>query len=157
MNKKLASLLFALLVLFLIATLVITYILISDVKVDIDKASLIKNDGSYKLEKSDESGWVEKLTKTKLQDYSLPATEISVKLSLNDENIKKYQYRVLVENASQVQFFNLTQILQTNNINYSYFKQENSLKVIILTDSKPTLDMLLNKLEDYSIDYTLEK
>jgi hypothetical protein len=156
MNRKLAFLLFALLILFLVAILGITYYLINNTDVKVDRTSF-QNRDTTKLIFPDSGGWVEKLTNTKLQNYSLPATEISLKLSLNDENIKKYKYRVLVENINQIQFFNLTQILKNNNIDYSYFKQESTIRVIILTDSKTILDELLNSLEDYSIEYILQK
>jgi|GEM_PF-5400146 len=156
MNKKVGSLIFALLIIFLVVILILTYKIVSDVKVDIPKVDFV-NDKNEDIKMSHDGSWVEKFSEIKMKNYSLPATEISVKLNLNEESQKDYKFRILVDNINEFQFFNLKQILITQNIYFSYFNQENSIKVVILTNSKETLQDLLNSLEKYSIDYTLEK
>ena len=163
MNKKLAILIFAILTLGLIVILVVFYNMAGNVK--INKQELLKQDytvsngvvDAKKLEKS--GSWVDKFAKKEELTYRFPATEIFIKLDLTEDIKNEPLYRILVDKLDNYQFFLLSKILKTlsKDMEYSYFKRDNNIKLIIMTSTEKTYKTLLNELDNYSIEYNLEK
>ena len=161
MNKRPATLIFAILTLGLIVILVVIYNVVGDVS--INKEELLKQNYSIdnvdtkKLEKS--SSWIDKFAKKEELTYHFPATEIFIKLDLTEDVKNEPLYRILVDKLDNYQFFLLSKILKTlsKDIEYSYFKRDNSIKLIIMTSIEKTYKTLLNELDNYSIEYNLEK
>ena len=162
MNKKLATLIFIILTVGLLVILIIFYNVAGNVS--INKEELLKQDYSIhndldtkKLEKS--SSWVGKFAQKGELTYRFPATEIFIKLDLTEDVKDEPLYRILVDKLDNYQFFLLSKILKTlsKDIEYSYFKRDNTIKLIIMTSIDKTYKTLLNELDNYSIEYNLEK
>lgn len=163
MNKKLASLIFITLTIGLIIVLVIFYKVAGNVSIDkqaLLKESFLKKE-TKEIEKNDDNSasWIDKFAKQEALAYRFPATEIFIKFDLTDDVKGEPLYRILIDKLDNYQFFLLSKILKekSKNIEYSYFKRDNTIKLIIMTSVEDTFKTLLNELDNYSIEYNLEK
>lgn len=161
MNKVLASLVFIILTVGLIVTLMIFYKVAGNTPID---KALLKENFETKSDKelikeANEDSWIDKFAKKDSPTYRFPATEIFIEFDLNKDVKAQALYKILIDKLDDYQFFLLSRVIkeQSQNIEYSYFKQDNTIKLIIMTSIEDSFKTLLNELDNYSIEYNLEK
>lgn len=113
------------------------------------------NRSSYPLPKKAE--WVAELAGQKGENYYFSATELQIKLDLEQQLKQDQSFRVYVENIDGYKLFCINQVFKTNNIRYSFFKTEESIMLVVRAKNSDHLSRVLDKLKRYDIEYRVEK
>lgn len=158
MSRRVAIAIFILLILLIVIALSVTYYAISNPTIkgnSIDFSSPLREENlsTENLEKS----WISELANRDSSKSLLPANEISIKLNLSNSIDKIFKYRVIVDRADEYQFALLKGFLDRNEFNYSHFKRDKSVKIAILVDRDDSFETLINELDNYSLNYTIER
>jgi len=106
---------------------------------------------------TDGKGWLGELAKTKSGDFTLPTTELQIRLEGNSTKNFVDAYRIEVDKLDSYKFFCLNQILRANNIGYSYYKKDGYIRLVITVIKEVDLEKILKEIKRYGIDYKLEK
>ena len=88
---------------------------------------------------------------------TFPAQELYMKIDLNKIPVIKILYRVVFEKLNKYQFFGVRQILELNNIKYSFVKSKNDLKLFINFDKKSQAVKIKRFFKDYNLNVRLKR
>jgi len=95
--------------------------------------------------------WLEQFSKTQLQDYSYPVTEILVQVDLNKKLIIKTIYKLSAKDLDPYQVFCLKEELKQHKLR-SYLKKERyNIELLIYSQDKKRLTSLVQSLKNYNI------
>ena len=122
-------------------------------RVDFDKGYFLDSDVIIKSDK----GWIDELANTKNKEFSLPTTELQIKLESLEDNSTKEAFRIEIDGLDAYKFFCLNQVFTTNNIPYSYYKKEGYIRLVVVVSLQNELETILKEIKKYGIEYKLEK
>ncbi len=106
---------------------------------------------------SQDKGWLGELADKKNEKFMLPTTELQIKLEDNQKKELIEVYRIEIEKLDSYKFFCLNQVFKANGIEYSYYKKDGYIKLVIVTPDKVELESILKELKKYGIEYKLDK
>jgi hypothetical protein len=110
-------------------------------------AKKIENKGNYIMEHFSE--------KTQKVD-SLPTTELVIQLDDNEKNYQDRSYLFYFDNLSEYDFFSVKQILSSSGIPHSFIKDDNQLRLNIVTNKKSVIEDVVKEFKSYKIDYKIK-
>lgn len=114
---------------------------------------------SDRLDFTNASNWVDKLSTKSSSPFIYAAPVLQVKLLLEDDVKESSQevFRVSVGVIDDYQFFCINQVFIAHKIKYSYYKVGENIWLVVLTKDENYLRSVLDKLKYYEINYVLAK
>jgi hypothetical protein len=107
-------------------------------------AEKIENKSNYIMNKfSDEDN----------KQVLLPTTELVIQLDDKDKDYKDGSYFFYFDNLSEYQFFSIKQILSNKDITHSFIKDDNRLKLNVVTRKRSVVESIAKEFKNYNIEY----
>ncbi len=143
---------------FLFFVFVIIFVVLSVVYVRVSEVELPnKTTHILKKEAKTEQKNILVLLSKNIDIKTFPAQELYMKIDLNKIPVIKILYRVIFEKLNKYQFFGVRQILELNNIKYSFVKSKNDLKLFINFDKKSQAVKIKRFFKDYNLNVRLKR
>ena len=143
---------------FLFLFFVIIFVVLSVVYVRVSEVELPnKTTHILKKEAKTEQKNILVLLSKNIDIKTFPAQELYMKIDLNKIPVIKILYRVVFEKLNKYQFFGVRQILELNNIKYSFVKSKNDLKLFINFDKKSQAVKIKRFFKDYNLNVRLKR
>lgn len=101
----------------------------------------------------DKTSWIKALQKETLPNFSYPAQELFITLDFS--NTKKTNI-LTISNLNSYKFFCLNEILKSNNIKFTYIKNNELVKLEIALDRASLKEKLTEELKKYNISYNIK-
>lgn len=104
-----------------------------------------------------DTAWIENARqKAKDSTYQFPSNILDIGVDVKQYQDLKMDYtKVVVKNLDDYKFLCLNQILRQNRIDFSYFKKQDSLDLLLLIPDKAKREAILNDFAYYNIDYEI--
>jgi hypothetical protein len=150
MQKRVVFIIFVILV--IAGSVATSFFYVSDTEQSESKLDYIKKSISEKIENKS-NYLMSKFSNEEKEQSLLPTTELVIQL---DDKKKEYQdssYFFYFENLSEYEFFSVKQILNNNNITHSFIKNDNKLKLNIITDKRAVIENIVQEFKNYKINY----
>jgi len=143
---------------FLFLFFVIIFVVLSVVYVRVSEVELPnKTTHILKKEAKTEQKNILVLLSKNIDIKTFPAQELYMKIDLNKIPVIKILYRVVFEKLNKYQFFGVRQILELNNIKYSFVKSKNDLKLFINFDKKSQANKIIELFKSYNFNVRLKE
>lgn len=133
------------------------YKIVLDVKIDdahTDDITLQQTDLNQSV---NIDNWILKLKDTEGKNYTYPVSEIQISLQEEKPGLDEKFYKVVIDGLDGYKFFCVNQVLSANNINYSFYKEEGLVKLVIASPSYKNLKGVMDTIREYGIDYKIEE
>ncbi|RDU72777.1 hypothetical protein CQA66_03700 [Helicobacter aurati] len=93
---------------------------------------------------------------TKVSNYQFPANILDIAIEVKRErDLKIDPTKVAVKNLDDYKFFCLNEILRQRHIDFSYFKNQDSLNLLLFVPDETKRKTLLKDFEYYEIEYEI--
>lgn len=111
---------------------------------------------------ADKTVWFDKLDKDKREDFYYPVTEISIKLSLDENVDKKFrshrkQFKLVTQSLDEHHYFCLKQVLEQSRVKHKLERFDNEIAVILYSNSEPALETIVKELDIYNIKSNVQE
>lgn len=106
---------------------------------------------------STKAAWVSHLAEKGTLDYLFPAAEMQIRLELIKRLKDEEVYRIVIDDIDNYKFFCINQVLSSNDIKYSYYRQGGFIRLVVTTADRAYMEAVLGELKEYGIDYTIER
>lgn len=152
MNKYANTILAILVAIILIILFVIVNLYVNKYLLKVKYSDLPReSEASLKNIYDDIPDWIEALASKEIYDFSYPDNELFINLdSINEKKIK----RLNIYDLDDYKLFCFNQILEQNNLEFSYTKYGDKISIEIL--NKKILPKIINELNNYNIKYRFD-
>ncbi|RAX58856.1 hypothetical protein CCZ01_01280 [Helicobacter monodelphidis] len=103
------------------------------------------------------TSWADGLSSGKRGSFVYPALELSINFDVTPPEAGEQRFLVMVEQLDAYRFFCLNYVLNSNGINYAYYKNGGRIQLMINARSEQYLKSVLEQLKQYEIQYQLQR
>ncbi|STQ85692.1 hypothetical protein LS73_005225 [Helicobacter muridarum] len=130
----------------------------NDVMIEESPVIIPSNEGFItppRIQISNNKEWIQNTEKvSKISTFQFPANVLDISIDVKKEvDIKIDPTKIVVKNLDDYKFFCLNEILRQKRVDFSYFKNENSLHLLLFIPDETKRKLLLKDFEYYDIEY----
>lgn len=133
------------------------YKIVLDVQIDKSQADNIDLRKTDTNATANINNWIFKLKDAAQKNYAYPVSEIEISLQEEKPGLDEKFYKVVIDGLDGYKFFCVNQVLSANNINYSFYKEEGLVKLVIASPNYKSLKGVMDTIREYGIDYKIEE
>lgn len=100
--------------------------------------------------------WIYKLKKSTPKEYAYPISEIEINLQEKKPGLDERFYKVVIDELDGYKFFCVNQVLSRNNINYSFYKEQGLVRLVVASPDFRSLKKVMDAVKEYGIEYKIE-
>lgn len=110
-----------------------------------------------KLQNIENSIWTSDIDiNSSLVNFQYPSNGIQLSIDVKKEDELRTDYtKILIKNLDDYKFFSLHEILRQRHIEFSYYKDNDDLSLVVFMPNKDEREKMLNDFEYYKIEYEL--
>ncbi|MWV61138.1 hypothetical protein DCO58_11200 [Helicobacter saguini] len=131
----------------------------SDVEIEqtiIDNAPKPRIAEIPKLDSIPDNTWISGTPKAKDTSYQFPSNVLDINVDVKKyEDLKTDYTKVLVKNLDDYKFLCINEILRQRRIDFSYFKNQNSLDLLLFVPNKEQREAILKDFDYYNVEYEI--
>lgn len=108
-----------------------------------------------KIQASNDTEWIQNTEKTtKASSFQFPTNVLDINIEIKRESdLKIDPTKIVVKNLDDYKFFCLNEILRQKHVDFSYFKNNDSLHLLLFIPDEAKRKLLLKDFEYYGIEY----
>lgn len=111
-----------------------------------------------KLQSIKDNTWVTSSNSNIDTSFQYPVNLLNINIDVKAKNeLKKDYTKVFVKDLDDYKFFCLNEILRQKDIEFSYYKNNNTLDLLIFMPDETQRNELLNDFKYYQISYTIDQ
>jgi hypothetical protein len=104
----------------------------------------------------EDNEWIYKLKTSTPKEYAYPVSEIEINLQEKKPGIDERFYKVVIDELDGYKFFCVNQVLSRNNINYSFYKEQGLVRLVVASPDYRSLKKVMDAVKEYGIEYKIE-
>ncbi len=110
-----------------------------------------------KMQSIQDESWIESASdKVASTNYQFPSNVLDINVDVKRyEDLKMDYTKVVVKNLDDYKFFCLNEILRQKHIDFSYFKHNDSLDLLLFMPNESQRDIILQDFKYYGIEYEI--